>query len=279
MMLVKSLGKNRKMIPKIIHYCWLSNDPVPESLQLWMKTWKEKLPDYEFIKWDFNRFEKKSSVWVSEAFDNKKYAFAADYIRCYALYNYGGIYLDMDVEVLKPFDDLLGAPYMLGLESPDGIEAAVMGSEKGAPLFEKMLDYYRNRHFVYDDGTFDQTKLPNIIYDVVRENYSISIVKSGSCIQNVESKNNELILYPWDYFTGKNYPWKENYVDSSTYSVHHCADTWNSKNTYTRLKKKLQKLLGPRISRKIVCLKRRKELKKLEDTLPGYNSKTGMCRE
>ena len=95
------------MIPKIIHYCWLSDDPVPSDLQKYMRTWKEKLPDYEFMKWDFNRFDKQSSKWVAQAFDNKKYAFAADYIRLYALYNYGGIYLDMDVEVLKSYNPFL----------------------------------------------------------------------------------------------------------------------------------------------------------------------------
>ena len=89
------------MIPKIIHYCWLSNDPIPEKLQEYMKSWKEKLPDYEFKLWNFDCFDINSSQWVKEAFEAKKYAFAADYIRLYAVYNYGGIYMDMDVEVIK----------------------------------------------------------------------------------------------------------------------------------------------------------------------------------
>mgnify|MGYP000909436519 FL=1 len=95
------------MIPKIIHYCWLSNDPIPESLQKCMNSWKEKIPDYQLKKWDFTTFPKSKSKWVEEAFDNKKYAFAADYIRLYAIYNEGGIYMDMDIEVIKRFDDLL----------------------------------------------------------------------------------------------------------------------------------------------------------------------------
>ena len=68
------------MIPKIIHYCWLSDDPIPESLQKCMNSWKEKIPEYEFKKWDFTIFPKSESKWVEEAFDNKKYAFAADYM-------------------------------------------------------------------------------------------------------------------------------------------------------------------------------------------------------
>ena len=91
------------MIPKIIHYCWLSGNPIPKNLEDCMKSWKKKLPDYKFMLWDFNRFDINSSIWVREAFNAKKYAFAADYIRLFALYNYGGIYMDMDVEVIKPF--------------------------------------------------------------------------------------------------------------------------------------------------------------------------------
>ena len=84
------------MIPKIIHFCWLSDEPYPESIQKCMNSWKEKLPDYEIWKWDFKRFPKGSAKWVDQAFEKRKYAFAADYIRLYALSNYGGIYPDSD---------------------------------------------------------------------------------------------------------------------------------------------------------------------------------------
>ena len=113
------------MIPKIIHYCWLSNDPIPEKLQEYMKSWKEKLPDYEFKLWNFDCFDINSSQWVKEAFEAKKYAFAADYIRLYAVYNYGGIYMDMDVEVIKSFNPLLNNDYLLGYENQIGIEAGI----------------------------------------------------------------------------------------------------------------------------------------------------------
>ena len=103
-------------MPKIIHYCWLSGEPYPELVQRCMQSWKEKLPDYEFMLWDMNRFDIHSVPWVEQACAAKKWAFAADYIRLYALYNYGGIYLDSDVEVLKSFDDLLELPYFFGRE-------------------------------------------------------------------------------------------------------------------------------------------------------------------
>ena len=84
-------------IPKIIHYCWLSGDPYPELVQFCMQSWKEKLPDYDFVLWDKSHFDIHSVPWVEQACSAKKWAFAADYIRLYALYNYGGIYLDSDV--------------------------------------------------------------------------------------------------------------------------------------------------------------------------------------
>lgn len=101
------------MIPKKIHYCWLSNDPYPEKIEKCINSWKEKLPDYEIIKWDLNRFPLEKSLWVKQAYEARKYAFAADYIRLYALATEGGIYLDSDVEVLKSFDDLLDFPYFV----------------------------------------------------------------------------------------------------------------------------------------------------------------------
>lgn len=127
------------MIPKVIHYCWLSGDPIPEKLQRCMDSWKKFLPDYEFVLWDLERFDIKTSQWVKEAFEARKYAFAADYIRLYAVYNYGGVYMDMDVEVVRPFDDLLASPYILGLESEKGVEAGVFGAERYSLFLKKIL--------------------------------------------------------------------------------------------------------------------------------------------
>ena len=95
------------MIPKIIHYCWLSDDKFPTQIQKCIDTWKVILPDYEFKLWDTTTLNLEDYIWIKQAFETKKYAFAADYIRLYAVYHYGGIYLDTDVEVLKSFNNLL----------------------------------------------------------------------------------------------------------------------------------------------------------------------------
>ncbi len=201
------------MIPKIIHYCWLSGDPIPEDLQRYMQSWKEKLPDYEFIKWDFSRFDKGSSVWVSEAFDQKKYAFACDYIRLYALYHYGGIYLDMDVEVLRSFDDLLDEPYMIAKERADQmwIEAGCFGAEAGSVFLAKCLDYYREKHFVNTNGVLEDTPLPRIMARIYEEN------------------GYDFPLGDWHMFTNKSYETGEISLNDMSYAIHHFAGSWKSK--------------------------------------------------
>lgn len=209
------------MIPKIIHYCWLSNDPVPSDLQKYMESWKVQLPDYEFIKWDFSKFNKESSVWVSEAYDNKKYAFACDYIRLFALYNYGGIYMDMDIEVLRPFDDLLQHKYMIAKERPDQmwIEAGCFGSEKGNPFLEKCLEYYKDKHFVNDNGGIEDTPLPRIMAKIYSDN------------------GYDFKLYDWHTFTNKSYTTGEINIEENSYAIHHFAGSWKSKEEQEVIKK------------------------------------------
>ena len=205
------------MIPKIIHYCWLSKDPIPVELQACMSTWRRKLPDYEFMLWNFDRFDINSSLWVKQAFEAKMYAFACDYIRIYALYNYGGIYLDMDVEVVKSFDNLLNEKYILGMENPYGIEAAVMGAEPYSELFSNALAHYENRSFIKSDGSFDMYTCPRVIMDRIR------ILDSNTSQQ--ESIYAHLKFF--DFFTGVNYPWvRELFVTSNTYTIHYCVASW-----------------------------------------------------
>ena len=145
------------MIPKIVHYCWLSGDPYPEKIQYCINSWKKVIPDYEFVLWDTNKFPMDTCPWVKEAFEAKRYAFAADYIRLYALNQYGGIYLDSDVEVIKKFDNLLHLPYFVGNESFENrIECAAFGAEKGTLWVKDCLDYYKFGSYQEDKGGLDK---------------------------------------------------------------------------------------------------------------------------
>ena len=215
------------MIPKIIHYCWLSNDPIPESLQTYMKSWMKFLPNYEFVLWNFDRFDKTSSIWVQEAFKKKKYAFAADYIRLYAVYNYGGFYLDMDVEVLKSFDDFLGLKSAIcWQDGQDGFEAACFGAEKGVSWLKACLDYYKNKHFIDSNKKMELKPLPNIMEDSLKENgFDIESVSSIKDALICESKNS-IPIFPNHFFSPKSYQTGEINKTVQTHTIHHFAGSW-----------------------------------------------------
>lgn len=215
------------MIPQKIHYCWLSNDPYPDNIQRCIDSWKRVLPEYEIIKWDFSRFPPDKNVWVKQAYELKKYAFAADYLRLYALATEGGIYLDSDVEVLKPFDDLLNLPYFICKEnSPQGIEAATMGAEKGCDWVRKCLEYYDGKSFVNEDGSINTKVLPAIIKEQISSVYSIEEVKE---LKQVKKDSKSIFLLPSDYFSPKNYVTKKIKITENTYSIHHFAGSWQPK--------------------------------------------------
>lgn len=212
------------MIPQKVHYCWLSGDTMPDKFQYNIETWKKKLPNYEFVKWDLERFPLEKNIWVRQAFERKKYAFAADYIRLYALATEGGIYLDCDVEVLKPFDDLLHLPYFVCSEnSPQGIEAAVLGAEKGTPWIIKSLDYYHGRKFVNDNGVEQTAILPSVLTEVINKHYKLQFVDEVSMFVNSQEC---VCILPSKYFCPKNYVTKKISITKNTYCIHHFAGTW-----------------------------------------------------
>ena len=189
------------MIPKIIHFCWLSTDEYPKLIKKCIESWKVKLPDYEFILWVTNRFNVETTIWTQQAYKSKKYAFVSDYIRLLAVYKYGGIYLDTDVEVLKNFDDLLNLPYFIGSQYDSLIEAAVFGAKKNSDWVLDCINYYDNRRFIKQDGDFDMLVLPIIMQSQIERNKKIIQLKFNEVknISNLVENKNSFFLYPVSY--------------------------------------------------------------------------------
>ena len=240
------------MIPKIVHYCWLSDDPYPQKIRTCMDSWQRMLPDHEFRLWNFDRFPEDKSPWVSQAFDAGKYAFAADYIRNYALYTEGGIYLDTDVEVLKSFDPLLHLPYFFGAESTTGdIEAAVMGSEAGNPVFKAMLDYYDSHTFVNPDGTMNTTPLPSVMKDRLSGAYTLHHISEPD---GFIYDPNMICILPSAYFSPINFLTLKRECTPETMAIHHYAASWLPKSHH--LKQRFKRLVGPRGAAFLVAVKR-----------------------
>lgn len=135
------------MIPRTIHYCWFSNEKKPTKIKECIRSWKRQLPNYIIRLWDANSFDFQSIPYLRKCYELRKWAFVADYIRLYALYTEGGIYLDSDVMVLKSFDPLLECNAFWGIDAMDEHnyafpEAAVFGSVKGFHVLKEMMEYY-----------------------------------------------------------------------------------------------------------------------------------------
>lgn len=241
------------MIPKIIHLCWLSGDPYPPKISRCLASWEKYLPEYEVILWDTNRFDLNSSIWVKQAFDKKKYAFAADYIRFYALYHYGGIYLDSDVEVLKSFDDLLDLPYFLGAEKAQTPEAAIIGAEKECDWIKACLDYYQDRHFINEDGSLDIKTVPDIMIKQIEQIKPIRVLSLEESL-NIRNLNmeNEVLEFSDVFFSPKVFDSREVEITPYTYAIHHYQNSWFSPKAraYYRTRAFIVKILGQKIVRK-----------------------------
>jgi len=215
------------MIPKIFHLCWLSGDPYPKKIDYCIKSWKKHNPDYEIMLWDAKRFDVNLTPWTKQAFKAKKYAFAADYIRLYAVLNYGGIYLDSDVEVIKSFDDVLDLPYFVGSETDEtSIELAAFGAEKGTPWVKTALDWYDGRDFIKEDGSMELEVQPIIMNRVLASKYSLTPIEGKDEVTREEDK---LFIFPNEWFnahpfgkTGR----PEYRVTDHTHSIHHYAGQW-----------------------------------------------------
>jgi len=205
------------MIPKIIHWCWFGKE-IPAEIQNYVDGWKKLMPDYKIIRWNADNFDIHSVKWVEQAVQAEKWAFAADYIRLWAVYNYGGIYLDSDVEVIKPFDDLLELPYFLCVEKVPGkfIEMATFGASKECFWLKDCLDYYKNRNFIKNENEFDCLVLPIVATHILRKKYGTEEIK----------------VFTSDYFSPKHIMTNEISITENTYSIHHFEGSWkqNKKN-------------------------------------------------
>ncbi|MEH6536739.1 MAG: glycosyltransferase [Psychroserpens sp.] len=242
------------MIPKIIHFCWLSGDEYPKIIKKCIESWQKKLPDYELVLWDTKKFDINSTTWTKQAFEAKQYAFAADYIRLHALYNYGGIYLDSDVEVLKTFDNLLDLPYFMGVDRGDGIEAAVIGAQKGSDWIQNCLEYYDNRSFIKKNGSYDQEILPVIMRSQI-EQYKKTVQLKTNEVDGIDSlieDKNTVFLFPYEYFSPKDHQTRQVFKSKNTYCIHHFNHSWFTLLNVIRLE--VIKLIGLKTTEKIISL-------------------------
>lgn len=165
---------------------------MPKLAEKCIDSWKKYCPDYEIIRWDETNFDVESCQYVKEAYHCKKYAFVTDYVRLYAMYSQGGIYMDTDVELTKNLDIFLNHQGFSGFESKIHIPTGIMAGEQNFPLFADLLSYYSDKAFILEDGTLDTTTNVVIITKLLTEK---GFVPNGE-FQIVDG----FALYPQDYF-------------------------------------------------------------------------------
>jgi len=206
-------------IPKVIHYCWFGKGPIPEKENQCIETWKKHFPDYELKLWNEENFDYGSCSFAKQAYDSKKYAFVSDYARAKLLYEYGGLYLDTDVKVIKPFHQLLeNATGIVGFERKAFVGTAVIGCQPYDPCMKELLAYYETHDFLQKDGSFDNIANVSVLTDILKER-GLILGGERQTIQGYEIYNREL-FYP------KKMDENDFRVTEETVAIHMCSNSW-----------------------------------------------------
>ena len=241
------------MIPKIIHYCWFGGNPLPELEQRCLASWHECMPDWEYKWWYEETFDISfAPLYVRQAYEARKYAFVSDYVRLWALEKFGGLYMDVDFMVYRPFDELTDkyaafAGYEGSKRNP--VMQGVIASEAHGAWVKDMLSTYLSREFIKVDKSLDLT--PNTQY------FTDRLISQGFKNDGVEKDvfvKGEFFLhvFPVQYFcpvltTGEDVRTEE------TYCEHFGESSWNTNKGW---KEKILNLFGSRTRTRLIKLKR-----------------------
>ena len=227
-------------IPKIIHYCWFGNNPLPDDYKKNIESWKKYMPDYKIVCWNESNYDINKCQFIKEAYENKKWAFVTDYARLDIIYNKGGIYLDTDVEVLKSFDDLLVNDAFMGFETSGFVNTGIgFGAKKG-----------NNTSFIKNNGELDLTGCPIITTNILKKhNLNVNMTT-----QNIDG----LIIFSPEYFCPLNYDNGNLNITSNTYSIHKYSMSWfnEKEKRYHLIEQKLSRILGIKMSKRIIFILR-----------------------
>lgn len=225
---------------------------MPELAERCIASWHKYLPEYEYRLWNEDSFDIDSILYVKEAYQARKFAYVTDYIRLWALNKFGGVYMDTDVEILKPLDGFLSLPAFTGYEASSGMApvTGLMASAAGGIWVREQLAYYDNRHFLKEDGTPDLTPNTITISKIMADNGFVADGKYAVY-------KNDMHVFPVDYFC----PLTSTRVlklTNNTCCIHHFAGSWVERTPMQKFKLFVtSKILGPALTDKLVKLKRK----------------------
>lgn len=254
-------------IPHTIHYCWFGRNPLPKSAQKCIESWRRYFPGWEIKEWNESNFDVNIIPYTRQAYQSKKYAFVSDYARFWILYNYGGVYFDTDVEVLKPFDDVLARGPFMGREAGSyirnicdsdlsgyGVNPGLgMGAIAGSSILKEILDQYSSYRFILDDGSLNKKTIVSYTTEALLK-YGLSL---GSA--NEPEKVGEFWIYPTDFFCPMDHT-RGNIIELTdrTHSIHRYDATWNDHKTIRHklhlVKNWMMRTFGPERVQKLIDL-------------------------
>lgn len=227
-------------IPKIIHYCWFGNGVLPDLALRCIASWKKHFPDYEIKEWNESNFDISCCAYVQEAYAARKYAFVSDYARYWILEREGGIYFDVDVEVVKPFTDVLNRGAFMGCEFPHDTLFTLsvnpglgMGIEAHHPFLQEILKTYGEMSFMLPDGELNLTTIVTITTNLLRKK-GLQEKKEIQCVEGIW-------IYPEEFFCPINYYTGAKKITANTLTIHHYAASWLS--PITKVKIQVQRIL------------------------------------
>lgn len=209
------------IIPKTIHYCWFGHNPIPKQYEEWMSSWKKYCPDYEIIRWDEDNYDVYGIPYIRDAYNAGKWAFVSDYARLDIIYNYGGIYLDTDVELIKPLDDLLYERGFAGYLPDERINTGLgFGAIKGLPIIKQLMEDYNNRYFESVDDR--KGKIAIQLCSEIQTQFLLRNNKWKYTNDIVDMDG--LRVYPSPVLDGLNAD--EEIRERLSYTIHHYAGSW-----------------------------------------------------
>ena len=218
------------MIPKVIHYCWFGRNPLPEKARECIASWKKYFPDYEIKEWNEDNFDINACAYTREAYEAKKWAFVSDYARFKILYEQGGLYFDTDVEVIKPFDDILNKGSFMGFEKGEptaygndyGVNPGLgIAAEPGLPVYKEILIHYHSIRFLLEDGTQNTSTIVTYTTEVLTQHG----LKNMAEIQQIAGVR----VYPPAYFCPLDFHNGKLNITEETHSIHHYVASWFTK--------------------------------------------------
>lgn len=225
-------------IPKVIHYCWFGGASLPKSVQRCIKSWNVFCPDYEIKEWNESNFDVSANRYAREAYEQRKWAFVSDYARLKIIFDQGGIYMDTDVELLRPLDVLLELEGFMGFQDRTLVASGLgFGAVQGHPVIAALLEDYRDIPFVLPDGTLDTTPCPKRN----TERLKILGLRPDNSLQTLQGVR----ILPSDYLCPMDYYSSKVNITENTISIHHFDASWTSAKSKRSIA--LRRFLGERL--------------------------------